>query len=302
MTHKYTKKQKFGEGTYCNCFLVVDTDTQEEFVMKKVQIDQEEDGITTSIIREISSLKRLKHPCIVCLKDVSIEGNSLEYVFERMWMDLSTYNNKNKKPLKIDLVRSYAYQLILGIDYMHSKGIIHRDLKPSNILIDKKGFLKIADFGKSREISIPITPMTPNDIEFNYMSPEVLLGADNYGLPIDIWSAACIIAELCTPKKRKLFSGDSPIDQIAHIFKILGTPDNNIWDGCTILPNFPINMQTFEKVNLGDLLEVKDDNLIDLLEKMLEYDQKKRISAHDALNHPFFDNLDYIKKILETKE
>lgn len=101
--------------------------------------------------------------------------------------------------------------------FCHSRRIIHRDLKPQNLLLDNKGTIKIADFGLGRAFGIPVRQYTHEVVTLWYRAPEVLLGSQKYSTPVDIWSIACIFAEMIT--KVPLFHGDSEIDQLFRIFR-----------------------------------------------------------------------------------
>lgn len=109
------------------------------------------------------------------------------------------------------------YQLLKGIAYCHSHRILHRDLKLANLLIDRKGVLKLADFGLARAFGVPIRTYTHEVVTLWYRAPEILLGQARYSTPVDMWSVGCIFAELVT--KRPLFPGDCEIDELFRIFR-----------------------------------------------------------------------------------
>jgi len=191
------------------------------------------------------------------------------------------------------LVKSYCYQLIQAILFCHQRRVLHRDLKPQNLLIDKSGAIKVADFGLARAFGVPVRVYTHEVVTLWYRAPEILLGANKYACPVDIWSIGCIFAEMAN--KRPLFQGDSEIDQLFRIFRILRTPSEDIWPGVSSLPDWKPTFPAWTNYNLAAQIKGEanvDDNGLKLLAAMLEYDPSKRITANVAISHPYFDDLD----------
>ncbi len=180
------------------------------------------------------------------------------------------------------------YQLIKGLSYCHSRRILHRDLKPQNLLIDREGNLKLADFGLARAVGIPVRTYTHEIVTLWYRAPEILLGQKHYSTAVDMWSVGCIFAEMAN--QHPLFPGDSEIDELFKIFRVLGTPNEITWPSVTTLPDYKASFPKWPAVPLGKLVKL-DENGVDLLQKLLTYEPGQRISAKRALLHPYFDDL-----------
>ena len=215
----YVKIEKIGEGTYGVVYKGKNKITNQLVALKKIRLENDEEGVPSTAIREISLLRELQHPNIVALLDVLMQENKLYLVFEFLSMDLKKYMESlpNNKLLEPQLVKSYLHQICQGIMYCHQRRTMHRDLKPQNLLIDKNGVIKLADFGLARAFGIPIRVYTHEVVTLWYRAPEVLLGAQRYSCAIDIWSIGCIFSEMAT--RRPLFHGDSEIDQLFKIFR-----------------------------------------------------------------------------------
>ena len=227
----YLKIEKIGEGTYGVVFKGKHKKTNEIVAMKKIRLESEEEGVPSTAIREVSLLKELQHPNIVQLQDVIMQENRLYLIFEFLTMDLKKYLDTIPAGDMVDknLVKSYTYQILQAMLFCHQRRVLHRDLKPQNLLIDKNGAIKLADFGLARAFGIPVRVYTHEVVTLWYRAPEILLGSNKYSCPVDIWSIGCIFAEMAN--KRPLFQGDSEIDQLFRIFRVLRTPNEEIWPG-----------------------------------------------------------------------
>lgn len=290
--NRFERLGKLGEGTYGVVYMAKDRSNGAIVALKKIRLEAEDEGVPATAIREISVLKELNHPNVIRLIDVLYQNSKLFMEFEYLEQDLHVYM-RSVQQMEVLLAKSYMYQLLSGMAYCHSHRTLHRDLKPSNLLIDRKGALKIGDFGLARVFGLPIRTCTHEVVTLWYRAPEVLLGARQYGTPVDIWSCGCIMAEMVAEKCSPLFAGDSEIDQLFRIFRVLGTPTEETWPGVSALPDFQPSLPRWKpRPNaLAELLPRLDAAGVDLLQRMLVYHPADRISAKQALLHPWFNEL-----------
>jgi serine/threonine protein kinase len=159
--------------------------------------------------------------------DTRHSENKLMLVFEYMDLDLKKYMDTqgDRGALEPNVVRSFMFQLLKGTAFCHENRVLHRDLKPQNLLINKRGELKLADFGLARAFGIPVNTFSNEVVTLWYRAPDVLLGSRTYSTSIDVWSAGCIMAEMISGVP--LFRGRDNNDQLNQILRILGTPDDN---------------------------------------------------------------------------
>jgi serine/threonine protein kinase len=286
---RYLKMEKVGEGTYGVVYKAKDLVTGDIVAMKKIRLDAEDEGVPSTAIREISLLKELNHPNIVRLVNVLLIENKLYLVFEFLDKDLRKYSDIVKKNMHKMLIKSYLYQLLKGICFCHQHRVLHLDLKPQNLLIDRKGNLKIGDFGLARAVGIPLRTYTHEVVTLWYRAPEILLGGRQYSTPVDVWSIGCIFAEMvtCSP----LFPGDSEIDQLFKIFRCLGTPTEELWPGVSNFKDYKPTFPQWVGSNLAKQVPGIEPLGLDLLKRMLVYEPSKRISAREALQHEYFKDL-----------
>ncbi|OJD36601.1 cell division control protein 2 [Diplodia corticola] len=302
----YQKMEKIGEGTYGVVYKARDLTTKDQRIvaLKKIRLEAEDEGVPSTAIREISLLKEMNDPNIVRLLNiVHADGHKLYLVFEFLDLDLKKYMealptsqggrgkalpdaNMTHPGMGPDIIKKFMYQLVGGIRYCHAHRVLHRDLKPQNLLINQDGNLKLADFGLARAFGVPLRTYTHEVVTLWYRAPEILLGGRQYSTGVDMWSVGCIFAEMCT--RKPLFPGDSEIDEIFKIFRILGTPAETEWPGVTSFPDFKPSFPKWNRTDIATMVPGLDDNGLDLLDALLVYDPAGRISAKQACLHPYF--------------
>ncbi|CAM9188652.1 unnamed protein product [Choristocarpus tenellus] len=264
--------------------------TNEIIALKKIRLEAEDEGIPSTAIREISLLKQLQHPNIVRLYDVVHTERKLTLVFEYLDQDLKKYLDVCEAGLEPPILKSFLYQLLRGVSYCHHHRVLHRDLKPQNLLINREGELKLADFGLARAFGIPVRSYTHEVVTLWYRAPDVLMGSRKYSTPVDIWSIGCIFAEMATGCP--LLTGASENDQLARVFRQLGTPTEAIYPGLQELPTYQEQSIHYPiPESLAHLVPGLDPVGVSLFESMLIYNPERRISAKDAMEHPYFDHL-----------
>ncbi|EKD18963.1 glycogen synthase kinase-3 beta [Drepanopeziza brunnea f. sp. 'multigermtubi' MB_m1] len=288
---QYTQCKIVGNGSFGVVFQTKLSPSGEDAAIKRVLQDKRFKN------RELQIMRIVRHPNIVELKAFYYSNGERkdevylnlvqEYVPETVYR-ASRYFNKMKTTMPILEVKLYIYQLFRALAYIHSQGICHRDIKPQNLLLDPgSGILKLCDFG-SAKILVENEPNVSYICSRYYRAPELIFGATNYTTKIDVWSTGCVMAELMLGQP--LFPGESGIDQLVEIIKVLGTPTRD--QIRTMNPNymehkFPqIKPHPFNKV-----FRKAESNAIELISRLLEYTPTERLSAIDAMIHPFFDEL-----------
>jgi len=292
---QYTNCKIIGNGSFGVVFqarLTGASKGDEDIAIKKVLQDKRFKN------RELQIMRLVSHPNVVDLKAFFYSNGDkkdevylnlvLEYVPETVYR-ASRHYVKLKQPMPTLQIKLYMYQLLRSLAYIHSVGICHRDIKPQNLLLNPAtGVLKLCDFG-SAKILVAGEPNVSYICSRYYRAPELIFGATNYSTNIDIWSTGCVMAELMLGQP--LFPGESGIDQLVEIIKVLGTPTREQIK--TMNPNymehkFPqIKPHPFSKV----FRPRTPVEAIDLVSRLLEYTPTTRLSAIEAMCHPFFDDL-----------
>lgn len=281
------------EGTYGVVYRARDKRTDEIVALKRLKMEKEREGFPITSLREINTLLKAQHPNIVTVREIVVGSNmdKIYIVMDYVEHDLKALMETMTNPFLVGEVKTLMLQLLRGVCHMHDNWILHRDIKASNLLLSHKGILKIGDFGLAREYGSPLKRYTSVVVTLWYRAPELLLGQKEYSTPIDLWSCGCVFAELLTMKP--LFPGKSEIDQINRIFKELGTPNDRIWPGPPAYSELPqvkkMNIVQHPYNNLRSRFGANFTNEgFNLLNSLLTYDPKKRISASEALDHPYF--------------
>ncbi|CAE7405640.1 Mok, partial [Symbiodinium sp. KB8] len=293
---KYRLIAKKGEGTFSEV-LKAQNIKSGSFVAIKCMRNKFKSIDQVNNLREIQALRRLMpHPNIVNLEEVLYDKPTgrLALVFELMSMNLYELIRGRKNHLNNQLIKIYCFQALRALDQMHSKGVFHRDIKPENILIESSydvyTGLKLADFGSCRGIKSK-KPYTEYISTRWYRAPECLLTDGYYGAEMDIWGIGCVFFELSA--LFPLFPGENEKDQMSKIHKILGTPKD---DALAFFKAHQSRHMSFswprqQGTGFRSLIPHVPDSFKDLLQGMLQYDPRKRISARDAVTHPYFADL-----------
>ncbi|RPD63050.1 Pkinase-domain-containing protein [Lentinus tigrinus ALCF2SS1-6] len=287
----YERLNSIEEGSYGVVFRARDKETGDIVALKKLKLEEEKHGFPITALREINALMVCKHENVVGIREVVV-GDTLTQVFIVMDFiehDLKTLLSVMPSPFLQSEVKTLMLQLLSAVAYCHERWILHRDLKTSNLLMNNRGTIKVADFGLARRYGDPVGVggLTQLVVTLWYRAPEILLGATTYSTAVDMWSVGCIFAELLL--NEPLFQAKGEIEMISMIFKLLGPPTRETWPDyhtmplaktITLLaPHPPQLRQKFPYITAAGL---------DLLSRLLAYDPDGRITAEEALKHPYF--------------
>ncbi|KAL4324251.1 hypothetical protein GQ457_11G015560 [Hibiscus cannabinus] len=290
----FEKIDKIGSGTYSNVYKAKDMVTGKIVALKKVRFDNLEPESVKFMAREILILRRLDHPNVVKLEGLvtSRMSCSLYLVFQYMEHDLAGLAASPAVKFTEPQVKCYMHQLLSGLEHCQNRGVLHRDIKGSNLLIDDGGVLRIADFGLATFFDPKRKhPMTSRVVTLWYRAPELLLGATDYGVGVDLWSAGCILAELLAGKP--IMPGRTEVEQLHKIYKLCGSPSDEYWKKAK-LPNATLfkPREPYKRSIKGTFKDFPPSSL-PLIDTLLAIDPSERLTATAALRSEFFTTEPY---------
>lgn len=311
---KYNLLRKVGSGAYGFVVAAEDVTTKKQVAIKKVANAFEDMVDAKRMLREVRLMRQFNHPNVVKLYDIMeppyIEDfDDLYIVTELMSTDLQKILYSKTK-LSEEQTQYLVYQLLAGMNYINSASVLHRDLKPSNLLIDIQTCnLKICDFGLARgtsghkdaiedappsEASVVETTEEQEYTEYVvtrwYRAPEIMLGFHAYDQAIDMWSIGCIFGEMLL--LQPVFPGNDYIHQLKLIVKLLGRPLKvDLWFVSNQnAMNFMLQLPDYKSQDFQSKFHSATNAMaLNLLEKMLVFNPRKRTSLHEALEHKYVE-------------
>ena len=303
VTRNYELIKPIGQGAYGVVISALDKRTGKKVAIKKVTKAFEDLVDAKRILRELVLLRHFNHENVISCTDI-IKPTSMKrfddvyLVSDLMETDLHRVIYSRQK-LSDEHVQYFLYQLLRGLKYLHSANVIHRDLKPSNLLVNANCDLKICDFGLARGMeneadadAADSGDMTEYVVTRWYRAPEIMLAVKQYGPAIDMWSAGCIFGELMS--RKPLFAGNDYIHQLKIICDVVGSPTEQELGFITSSKarRFMQGMRKKAKVPWSEVYpKYENKEAFGLIDKMLQFDPRKRISVEGALAHSYMESL-----------
>jgi len=296
---RFAVLEPVGQGAYGVVCSGQDKEKGEQIAIKKIENAFEHLTFAKRTLRELRILRHLSHENLIDIRSVYIpQGKDIfediYVVSELMETDLASIL-KSAQPLSNDHSQFFLYQLLRGIKYIHSAGVVHRDLKPRNLLVNSNCDLKICDYGLARatfqEEDFCGCCMTEYVCTRWYRAPEVLCSWPDYGKAIDIWSVACIFAEML--KRKPIFPGKNTQHQLQLIISFLGPPEKEV---LRRTPNekcrkFIESLPAAPGKGLDEYTVDVSKDAVDFIKRTLRFNADKRLTVEQALEHPYLQQL-----------
>ncbi|KAI9664392.1 MAG: cyclin-dependent protein kinase [Alyxoria varia] len=320
-------------GTYGRVYKANRINHEQLYAIKRFKKDSKDgdntvNGISQSAVREMALCAELRHENVIPFVETILQDHSIFMIFEYCEHDLlqmishhvNPPDGKKVTPIPAFTLQSIVYQLLQGVNYLHTNWVLHRDLKPANIMVTSTGQIKIGDLGLARIFREPIKTLYEVDkvvVTIWYRAPELLIGAKHYTPAIDLWAVGCIFGELLG--LRPMFKGDEvkmdnrkaiPFqkNQLQKILDIMGIPEKQQWP----LAEAHNDYQQFKQctseskkgLKFGSLAQWYRHTLsfsgydgdsspgeqgLQVLTGLLTYDDHGRLSAKQALEYSYFE-------------
>jgi mitogen-activated protein kinase 15 len=291
---KYEIHQRLGKGAYGIVWKATNKKSGKTVALKKIFDAFQNSTDAQRTFREIMFLQELDgHKNIIRLLNVIKAKNDNDIYLEFDFMESDLHAVVKADILEPVHKKYIIYQVVKALKYLHSAELLHRDIKPSNVLLNSECHVKICDFGLARSVASKADEKNANVLTDYvatrwYRAPEILLGSTTYTKGVDIWSIACIIAELIGGKP--LFPGSSTMNQLDRILEVTGFP--SVADQKSIQSPYSATMldgigRSRPSTKLVDRYPDCDPDAIDLMKRILQFNPSKRPSAEEILSHPF---------------
>jgi mitogen-activated protein kinase 1/3 len=315
---RYSDLKVIGSGSYGVVCSAKDTSSNCEVAIKRVSNILHDLVDAGRVLRELRLLRHIAgrentlmiKECYTYPPDTT-NFEDLYIVTDLMETDLDRVL-RSRQTLSSVHFCYFMYQLLRSVANMHRANILHRDLKPSNLLVNANCDLLVCDLGLARGVTATINEsdaphedgasekLTEYVVTRWYRPPEIIAGNAFYGSAVDIWSTGCILAEMLDSRRRPVFRGSNPQHQMRLIISALGVPSTAQFDCCTSPHSYralqrmckSVTKEGLKQWNFKERFPGADPEALDLLQKMLVFNPQNRITAEEALKHPWFKNID----------
>jgi len=304
-----TAGELIGEGTYGTVFK-----RQLDGVTVAVKLCKglhgKSEGVPVAAYRELIALRRLAasdSQSFVELRGASLENGSMSFTLGYVETTLLVTVAQRPQALTSSAVQHVLIHCARALEFMHSRWFVHRDISLDNVLVSPDlSTVRVADLGMSRPFLSPAAPLGRDGdvVKLNYRGPELLLGCQAYGPPIDMWALGCILVEMLLRRpvafRGAQISGKHGVElgRLLAIVRVLGSPEAE-WPGIRMLPHWPsvsgdlCDVAAVSPQRRAGLFQhladahVIDDAVLELALGLLCYNPSARLTAARVLDSTF---------------
>eukprot|EP00277_Geminigera_cryophila_P030238 CAMPEP_0173057526 /NCGR_PEP_ID=MMETSP1102-20130122/799_1 /TAXON_ID=49646 /ORGANISM="Geminigera sp., Strain Caron Lab Isolate" /LENGTH=367 /DNA_ID=CAMNT_0013923071 /DNA_START=70 /DNA_END=1169 /DNA_ORIENTATION=+ len=295
---RYQVLKRLGEGSFGYVVAAKDSVAGKRVAIKKIKDAVEDESDGKRLLRELKLLRHCRgHENFIIIKDIIVSPSSKEfkdiYIVTDL-MDTDLYRIvRSPQQLSDDHVRYFIYQVLRGLKYIHSANVMHRDLKPNNLLVNANCDLKICDLGLARMSDANDSVMTCYVVTRWYRAPELLLGNKHYDAAIDMWSVGCVMAELLA--RKPLFQGKDYVEMLKLQIAYIGNPkrpeQKHISDKAIKFLADRTLFPASRRIAWKELFPKSSEQALDMLDNLLQFNPENRLTAEQALAHPYMHEL-----------